>query len=339
MPATDEIVEVAPGILRTQLPIDLPGLGHVNMYVLEDDKGVAVVDPGLPGKESFLALKARLRDIGVPLNRVHSVVVTHSHPDHYGGAGKLHKDHGAQIIAHRRFRLWWDPHEPPDIDVEDFPLVAPPKPNGSTPWGGEGYNIPWRRRTQLRMHAKFPRVFGVPHPTRRVDEGDRITLAGREWLAVHTPGHTEDHLCLIDPEEGVFLSGDHVLPSITPHISGLTHAIDPLAQFFASLDKVASLGSQMSIALPAHGAPFANVVERVEQIKEHHVERLDKLREIGAELGRPATVMEVAKHLFSARAQGPMADSETFAHLEHLRLAGEFECHERGGYLEYVRVA
>jgi hypothetical protein len=80
-------------------------------------------------------------------------------------------------------------------------------------------------------------------------------------------------------------------------------------------------------------------VERVEQIKEHHVERLDKLREIGAELGRPATVMEVAKHLFSARAQGPMADSETFAHLEHLRLAGEFECHERGGYLEYVRVA
>jgi glyoxylase-like metal-dependent hydrolase (beta-lactamase superfamily II) len=164
-------------------------------------------------------------------------------------------------------------------------------------------------------------------------------LAGREWLAVHTPGHTEDHLCLFDPEEGLFISGDHVLPSITPHISGLTHAADPLAQFFASLDKVAGLGAQMKMALPAHGSPFSNVVERVEHIKEHHVERLEKLRDIGAEFGRPATVMDIAKHLFSARAQGPMADSETFAHLEHLRLAGEFACQERNGFLEYERVA
>jgi glyoxylase-like metal-dependent hydrolase (beta-lactamase superfamily II) len=86
-PATDEVVEVAPGVLRAQLPIDLPGLGHVNCYVIEDERGVALVDPGLPGPASFKALAARLRTIGVPLRRVHTVVVTHSHPDHYGGAG------------------------------------------------------------------------------------------------------------------------------------------------------------------------------------------------------------------------------------------------------------
>ena len=58
VPATAEITEVAPNILRTQLPIDMPGLGHVNMYVLEDSRGVAVVDPGLPGKATieFIAL-------------------------------------------------------------------------------------------------------------------------------------------------------------------------------------------------------------------------------------------------------------------------------------------
>jgi glyoxylase-like metal-dependent hydrolase (beta-lactamase superfamily II) len=82
MPATDEIVEVAPGILRTQLPIDFTGLGHVNMYVLEDERGVAVVDPGLPTRESWDAITARLKAIGVPMKRVHSVIVTHSHPDH-----------------------------------------------------------------------------------------------------------------------------------------------------------------------------------------------------------------------------------------------------------------
>ena len=44
--ATTEITEVVPGVLRTMLPVNLPGLGHVNCYVLEDERGVAVVDPG-----------------------------------------------------------------------------------------------------------------------------------------------------------------------------------------------------------------------------------------------------------------------------------------------------
>ena len=48
-PARPEVTEVAPGILRMQLPIHLPGLGHVNCYALEDDRGFAVVDPGMPG--------------------------------------------------------------------------------------------------------------------------------------------------------------------------------------------------------------------------------------------------------------------------------------------------
>ena len=74
-------------MLRMQLPIDMPGLGHVNCYVLEDERGVAVVDPGLPGPRVVRdARRARSTAAGVPLQRVHTVVVTHSHPDHFGGA-------------------------------------------------------------------------------------------------------------------------------------------------------------------------------------------------------------------------------------------------------------
>ena len=72
-----------------QLPIWMPGLGHVNMYGLVDDKGIAVVDPGLPGPQSWKALKARLKTAGYKIKDVHTVVVTHSHPDHFGGAGRL----------------------------------------------------------------------------------------------------------------------------------------------------------------------------------------------------------------------------------------------------------
>jgi hypothetical protein len=48
-PAGEAVTEVAPGVLRAQLPIDMPGLGHVNCYVLEDERGAAIVDPGLAG--------------------------------------------------------------------------------------------------------------------------------------------------------------------------------------------------------------------------------------------------------------------------------------------------
>ena len=88
--------------------------------------------------------------------------------------------------------------------------------------------------------------------------------------------------------------------------------------------------------LPAHGHPFPDLPGRVADIKRHHVERLDLLRATSADLGRPATVMEMSTYLFSARAQGQMADSETFAHLEHLRHAGQADRLERDGLYEYV---
>ena len=59
-PASEEVTEIAKGIYRFQLPISMPGLGHVNCYALEDEKGLSLVDPGLPGHESRKALEARL---------------------------------------------------------------------------------------------------------------------------------------------------------------------------------------------------------------------------------------------------------------------------------------
>ena len=51
-----------------------------------------------------------------------------------------------------------------------------------------------------RMVIKAMRVlFAPPDPSRRVRHAERVQLAGREWVSVHTPGHTIDHLCLYDP--------------------------------------------------------------------------------------------------------------------------------------------
>jgi glyoxylase-like metal-dependent hydrolase (beta-lactamase superfamily II) len=338
-PATDEITEVAPNILRMQLPITMPGLGHVNCYALEDERGVAVVDPGLPGPQPWDALVARLASAGIPLARVHTVIVTHSHPDHFGGAVRIREESGADIVTHERFRVWWDPTE---IDAED-PESAPDGQDDGPPSGGPWDRpLPWggqrdwgnqeemmtSHREEMRTHMK------VPRPSRRLEDAQVVSFAGREWVALHTPGHTLDHLCLYDPTEGIVLSGDHVLPTITPHISGVDGAGDPLALFFDSLDRMTKL-EDVKIVLPAHGHPFNDLNGRVDAIKLHHDERLARLGAASAEIGRSASVRELMQHLFSERAWGWMAESETYAHLEHLRLSGHADSHWEDDKLFY----
>jgi glyoxylase-like metal-dependent hydrolase (beta-lactamase superfamily II) len=242
-------------------------------------------------------------------------------------------------VSHRSFRLWWEPTEQEGQDPEDDPAAADPGPwDHAPPWGGEPYRPAMDDASsedlRAEMRARIRAGLGPPKPTVRLDDADVITFARREWVAVHTPGHTPDHLCLFDPAEGVLLSGDHVLPTITPHISGIGEAVDPLAEFFASLDRMYELEGVRTV-LPAHGHPFTDLAGRVDHIKLHHEERLDTLRKASNSMGRPASVRELMQHLFSERAWGSMAESETYAHLEHLRLLGQAEGHWDNGLLLY----
>ena len=339
-PAASEVAEVGPGIVRTQLPIRMPGLGHVNMYLLLDDRGAAVVDAGVPGPTTWKALQRRLKDAGLRVGDVHTVLVTHSHPDHFGCAGRLAAEADADLVTHSAFRTWFsqqsdDCAEQEVHDVEPEDLAAGRMDyRAPTPWGGQSFRGPARRRLMFRlMRSRMARAWAPPAPTQRLRNGETLKLAGREWQAVHTPGHTLDHLCLYDPEAGVLLSGDHVLPTITPHVSGLGTGRDPLKAFVASLDRVAALPGVRTV-LPAHGHPFNDLVARVDDIKQHHVERLDRLIE-AMRTHRRASVTDLSHELFRRARWGPMAESETYAHLEHLRLDGRAERHEEHGLLIY----
>ena len=119
--ATEEVTEVAEGILRMQLPISMPGLGHVNCYAILDSEGATVVDPGMPTPGSFRALEARLARAQLGVKVVHTVLVTHSHPDHFGGASRIIARSGASLIAHRSFSLGFaKPHDDPEVSVDDL---------------------------------------------------------------------------------------------------------------------------------------------------------------------------------------------------------------------------
>jgi glyoxylase-like metal-dependent hydrolase (beta-lactamase superfamily II) len=340
--ATTDVTEVAPGVLRTQLPISMPGLGHVNCYILEDERGIAVVDPGLPGPESWTYVVDRLDRAGFSVGDVHTVVITHSHPDHFGGAARLREESGAEIVTHESFSSLVDQavsevsEDSAELDVRsvDEQLDAIERYlNRPAPWGGRRAGPPREFLERLRSAGSMGRGMVPLQPTKPLTDGQTIRLARREWIALHTPGHTYDHLCLYDPEFGVMLTGDHVLPSITPHISGLSPLTDPLAMFFESLGRMEAM-TDVSVALPAHGHPFTDLGGRSKAIVDHHNERLDTIRAATEQLPN-GTVTEFMKVLFRERSWGDMAESETYAHLEHLRELGELTRTSDGGMAHY----
>jgi len=345
-PASSEVTEVAPGVLRLQLPVSMPGLGHVNCYALVDSDGAALVDPGLPGDESWSALGDRLKQAGIPLGRVHTTIVTHSHPDHYGGSHQLREETGTELLAHADFTSSPAADDAnADIDLELLELdpdalvelwKAKLANRGSTPWGTPREPPPdeaIRLFIQTDAAGTLP-PFRVPEPPIRVAAGAPVPLAGRARVAVPPPGHTPRPRCLGDAPGGVLLSGAPVLPTITPQLAGSTDLDDPLAAFFKSLERVGAF-TGVEVCLPAHGHPFTDLRGRTASIRRHHGERLDTLRAAAAALGR-APVGAYMKELFAERAWGDMAASETFAHLEHLRVIGEAESsRDADGLLHY----
>ncbi len=367
----------------------MPGLGHVNTYCLVGNGDTTLVDPGLPSASSYRALKSRLKQAGVRLQDINQVVVTHSHPDHYGGVRRLLGDSPAKMVTHSDFgrlvlapgvhecssestvdqlgnddsKFTGDQYERSDKPAsmtpsgKDKPLLELDGSNRAhrevrrekalaklesafyvenfdreswkgpvwllpRPWNSKPLAPPLSRSKALAMRLAGPvfiKGFLPPQPARRVKNTDQIELGGRVWQAVHTPGHTLDHLCLFQPDLGLLISGDHVLPTITPHVPGVGGGPDPLSYFLDSLGRIEELGG-VDRVLPAHGHPFSNLSGRIETIKQHHDDRLNQIVNALAKSGS-MRVEDVSKVLFRPQRLGPMADSESFAHLEHLRLA------------------
>lgn len=304
------VERVRPGLWSIPVPIPNNPLRYVLVYCLELDSGVAIVDAGWNTDDAWEALCAGLVTAGGSISDVRAVLVTHLHPDHYGLAGRVRDASGAWIGLH--------PH---DAALLRFGHVELDEMVASMSALVADSGMPDDRLSAL-AHASMVRESHVAlgEPDVLLEDRARPDLPGWDLRAVWTPGHSPGHVCFHSESRRLLLSGDHVLPRISPHVSVHTqHSPNPLADFLDSLGKVRDL--PVEEILPAHEYRFARLDRRVDQLVEHHA---DRCAEIEAALrARPgSTSWDLTAELTWSRAWDDIpasmqraANSETFAHL------------------------
>ena len=152
-------------------------------------------------------------------------------------------------------------------------------------------------------------------------------------------GHSLGHVCLWEPGQGLLLSGDHLLPGITPPVTfERGFDADPLRSYLTSLRTIADLAP--TLVHPGHGRPFGDAVGRIEAILRNKLRRLDRVR--AAITARPRSVTELADELVVKAVlahQRALAINETLAHIAYLRWSGVVERRTRhDGVYEWYAV-
>ena len=212
---------------------------------------------------------------------VSHIVVTHSHHDHSSLAPRLKDRTGAPVYGSG---------QAPAVEANS----------------GEG------------LDAAFDLAF---RPDEVLRHGD--VIAGETWSlqALHTPGHTSDHLVLALEQDGALLSGDHVMAWST---SVVAPPDGHMGDYMASLRLL--LGRREEAYWPGHGGPSRTPQRLVRALIAHRQMReasiLERIRQ------GDRTVTDVVKAVYrdvDPRLHGAAALS-TLAHVEHLIAQGKVTC-------------
>src|SRR5580693_7569062 len=308
------VEQVRPGLWS--IPVLWPHsvLRYTLSYLVDGRGGPALIDTGWPTEQGWSALVDGVRQAGHDIAGLKYVLVTHAHADHLGMASRVREASGALVgmhpaesatLRHRvepqawRLRLtdWLRTRGAPDEQAAEMSDLM---------------------TGLIGLHARLMR------PDVDIEDGSLPLGAGTAMRAVWTPGHTPGHLCFYDEQRDVLLTGDHVLPRITPHI-GLAPGSegDPLGDYQASLRALAKYDP--AEVLPAHEYRFADLGARLEALLRHHRARLAEIEHaVAADPG--LSTWTVAEALTWSRGweqtrgvSRQSAVSETWAHLLHLQ--------------------
>ena len=295
----------------------------VNCFFLRGEKGYTVIDTGIYSEEA-VQLWEDLLNSGITIEQV---VITHAHPDHVGMAGWLKQRAGIPVvmsrIGHEVMRSIYQESLELTKNGED-----PNRPNAFYLKHG-GPSIPEKRYVRM-MSALYV------EPDFLFEDGQQVRLGTGDFQAVWTPGHSADHFCFYNRQDGCLIAGDHVLGDISPVIIiDSEEDENPLLDYAQSLDRIRDFPVKM--VLPGHGATFGSLQQRITEIWQSHVERMEQMREWMGE--RSVTAGELSRLVY----QNPDGKGNylaqfqtTLARLLYLQSQGKVASQERDGQVLFA---
>ena len=309
-PPAGKLQPIAEGVYWARFPMPM-ALDHINLWLLEDGAGWTVVDTGLALAETRDIWAALFDGAlgGRPLTRV---ICTHMHPDHVGLAGWLCERFGCDLWMSRAEyfmcrSLVADTGRPAPRAALDFYRRA-------------GYSEDQLEHYRQRFGFFGQAVSPLPERYRRLVDLQTLNIGGRYWQLMEGSGHSPEHICLYCPALKLLISGDQVLPRITPNVSVFPTEPegDPLKDWLRSSARLRERLPEGLLVLPSHEAPFVGLHTRLSQLLEGHKADLNALFE---HLRQPRRAVDCFAALFQRdidSASLGLATGETLAHLHCL---------------------
>jgi glyoxylase-like metal-dependent hydrolase (beta-lactamase superfamily II) len=205
---------------------------------------VVVIDPGPDLASHRDALDEALKN-----SVVVGIVVTHCHSDHVPLASWLSEKTGAPTFA-------FGPHPRHEVAIDD------------TDDDDDDSNEDGDSADETKEH--------IDHdfePTVRVSDGEKfLTVDDWSLTAVHTPGHTSNHLCVYLDAENVLFTGDHIMGWSTTVVSPPD---GNMSDYIASVRKLLTRGDE--VLYPTHGNPIRRPREFLDAYLAHRLEREEQI--------------------------------------------------------------
>jgi glyoxylase-like metal-dependent hydrolase (beta-lactamase superfamily II) len=264
---------------------------------------VAVIDPGPLIDAHVSAIVAALE----PGEHVTHILITHTHSDHSPATVPLQECTDAPSYG-------FGPHGavPPD-DPDDRIVFGDPEADGSPKEGEEAATTTLREGADTDFR-----------PNVVIGSGDVVAGPGWTLEAVHTPGHTSNHLCYALKEESALFTGDHVMgwstSVIGPPDGSITRYLDSLRLL---------LGRDDAVYWPTHGPPVTDPKALVGAYLAHRQERTEQI--VTALQAGPATLVEIVPRIYAdvPKTLWVPAAASTYAHV--LQLIEEGRVRVEGG--------
>lgn len=287
--------EVAPGLWHLALPIDRHFLGGANAFLIQDHDGYALVDCGADTAECAVGLAQQLAEVGASLEALHTVVVTHGHPDHWGLADHIRERSQASLVLHER-----------EATFIGYPYVGGEADRQQLAVWLRRYGFPEEEVGLLAGEKPPESRHGVPiRADRLVVGGETLEIGPYRFEVMWTPGHTPGSICLYDPSERVLLAGDHILGMVTPNV-GLHPLLEtnPMAGY---LDSIRDLAAQdIALTLPGHGEPITDLGEKTAEITRRQLGRREQL--LALLTTAPQSAYELASQVWANRGHRKWGD-------------------------------